>query len=180
MKPEEMELRKMEYGVMSHLSIDDMVLMIMKNEREDDPNSGLFTLPGGKLKAWEKGLDNLDGRLEAAVRETQEETGLILINPLLRGVILFDNNGRIFDNWQKPTHYLVYMFGAEEYVGELKSETEEGRPLWVSEIGLPSVPKSVGDEKIYEWLRDPRYFMGIIRHKGKVLDEAGTFVTYFD
>jgi hypothetical protein len=37
----------------------------------------------------------------------------------------------------------------------------------------------VGDEKFYEWINDERYFAGTIKHKGKVLDEEGTFVDYF-
>jgi 8-oxo-dGTP pyrophosphatase MutT (NUDIX family) len=87
----------MKYGVMSYLLVDEKVLMIRKIKRQNDPNSELFTLLGGKLKGFERGL-NLSGRLESAVRETKEETGLILISPRLRGVILFNNSGRIFDD----------------------------------------------------------------------------------
>ncbi len=71
--------------------------MIRKNEREGDPNSGLYTLPGGKLKDSEKGL-NPNGRLESVVREVLEETGLEILNPQFKGVILFDNSVREFDN----------------------------------------------------------------------------------
>ena len=171
----------MKYGTMSCLSSDEMVLMIMKNERENDPNSGLFALPGGNLKDWEKGSRSPLGRLESAVRETQEETGLTLIDPVFRGVVLFDNFERIFDNWpdKKKDNFLVYMFDATKYTGKLKSETEEGMPLWVYRGFIDRIPKNAGDKKMYEWLNDGRNFVGVIKHKGMVLDEQGTFVDYF-
>lgn len=166
---------------MSYVSYDGMVLMLMKNRRENDPNSGFLTLPGGKLESWEKGLYNPEGRLEAAVRETEEETGLTPINLILRATILFDNAERIFDNWSNPEDYLVYIFSAEEYDGILKEETEEGLPLLVKKNDIPKFPKNKGDESMHDWLlKDSRCFYGVIKHKGKELDERGTFVDYFD
>jgi 8-oxo-dGTP diphosphatase len=170
----------MKYATISYLSAEDKVLMMKKKVRENDPNSGLYALPGGKLDSNEKGLDNLDGRLESAIRETNEETGLILIKPKLRGVILFDNKERIFPNWKNPTDFLVYVFSAKNYSGELKGEGNEGTPLWIDERDVPLVPKNAGDELMYGWLKDKRYFEGVIKHKGNILDEDGTFVDYFD
>lgn len=163
---------------MSYLSVKGMVLMIEKFKRKDDPNSDFFTLPGGKLEDSEK-MNSL-GRLESAIRETEEETGLRLINPGLRGIILFDNSERIFKDWKNPEDFLVYIFSAKKHKGKLKKKTEEGIPLWIDENFIDSLPKNEGDEKIYEWLRDPRYFMGTIKHKGEELDEQRTFVDYFN
>lgn len=168
----------MKYGTMTHLLFGNSVLMIKKFERKNDPNSGYYTLPGGKLEDYEKGT-NAIGRLEAAVRELKEETGLMLTNPSQRGVILFDNDGRTFDNWKNPQDFLVYIFGSFSYTGELKKETGEGIPLWVAEKDIPNLPKNPGDAKMYEWLNNPRYFVGVIKHKGKELDEQNTFVDYF-
>lgn len=163
---------------MTWLNFHRQVLMIRKIMREDDPNSGLYTLPGGKLKEHERGL-NPHGRLEAAVRETEEETGLTLVHPRLAGVVLFNNFEREFDHWKKPEDYLVYMVAARKYRGQLKLQTDEGTPLWVNEENITGVSKNIGDERMYEWLRDGRFFIGNIKHKGRVLDEEGTFVDYF-
>ncbi len=164
---------------MSYLSVDRRVLMIRKIKRENDPNSGYFTLPGGKLEADERG-PNPRGRLESVVRETLQESGLTLVSPRLRGTILFDNQGREFDNWPNPDNFLVYVFATERYTGELK-ESDEGIPLWVDEEEIDGLPKNPGDVKMYEWLKDfrSRFFIGVVRHKGKELDEAETFVDYF-
>jgi len=168
----------MKYGTMTYLSVDERVLMIKKFERKDDPNSGFFTLPGGNLTEFERGMNSV-GRLESATREVQEETGLILIKPILRGVILFDNTGRVFDNWSNPQDFLVHIFSSRHYSGRLKTKTKEGVPLWIAEKDIYGLPKNPGDVKIYEWLKNPSYFMGVIRHKGKSLDEENTWVDYY-
>jgi len=168
----------MKYGTMSYLSVEGNVLMIEKFKRKDDPNSGFFTLPGGKLEDSEK--LNSSGRLESAVRETEDETGLILIKPRLRGVILFDNSKRVFKNWKNPEDFLVHLFAAVDYRGQLKKKSDEGIPCWINKSLIPTLPKNEGDSKIYEWLEDPRHFMGVINHKGRALDEENTFVDYFN
>ncbi len=168
----------MKYGTMVYLVSKENVLMIEKNIREDDPNSGYFTLPGGKLEDNEKGLNYPKGRLESSIRETIDETGVVPINPILRGVILFDNKERTFPNWPNPDNFLVYIFIATKFKGKPK-KSDEGRPRTVPLDKVNEVPSNPGDKKMYEWLKDGRTFIGVIKHKGKELDESGTFVDYF-
>lgn len=169
----------MKYGTMSYICINGETLMVKKGIRENDPNSEFCTLPGGNLESFEKGLQNSQGRLESAIRETADETGLKLIESKFVGTILFDNSERIFDNWENPQDFLVYMFVANDYSGKLKN-SREGKALWVLEKDFMNISKNVGDNKMYEWLKDSRYFMGVIKIKGKnILDEENTFVDYF-
>ncbi len=73
-----------------------------------------YTLPGGHIELGESIVD-------AVVREMREETGLTILNPHLCGVKQFPiENGR----------YLVFLFEATEYEGELAS-SEEGAMHWV-------------------------------------------------
>ena len=152
--------------------------MIKKEVRKDDPNSGYFTLPGGKLEDYEKGLNYPRGRLKSAVRETVDETGIEAIKPVLKGVILFDNDGRTFPNWPNPDNFLVYIYSATEFKGEPK-KSDEGRPRTIPLNKVNEVPSNSGDKKMYEWLKDGRRFMGVIKHKENEIDESGTFVDYF-
>jgi len=168
----------MKYGTMVYLVSKGRVLMLKKYERKDDPNSGYFTLPGGKLEDYEKGLNNPDGRLKSCVRETKDETGIKPIKPLLRGIILFDNEGRIFPNWPNPDNFYVYIYSATKFKGRVK-RSDEGIPFSVPEEKVKEVPSNPGDKKMYEWLDDGRYFIGVIKHEGNEIDEAGTFVDYF-
>lgn len=79
-----------------------------------------FTMPGGHVEAGES-------IVEAVIREVREETGLTVRNPRLCGVKQFPiEEGR----------YIVFLFRAEEFDGELTS-SEEGQMRWVNEADLP-------------------------------------------
>ena len=79
-----------------------------------------FTMPGGHVAA---GVSIV----VAVIREVREETGLTVRNPRLCGVKQFPiEEGR----------YIVFLFRAEEFDGELTS-SEEGQMRWVNEADLP-------------------------------------------
>ena len=54
----------------------------------------------------------------------------------------------------------------------------EHKYVWVNESDIRKLPKNAGDERMYEWLDNYQFFMGVIKHKGKEVDELGTFVDY--
>jgi 8-oxo-dGTP diphosphatase len=172
----------MKYGTMIYVTSDKGILMINKNKRVNDPNSGYYTLPGGKLEPDEKGLTNLEGRPISTIRETKDEAGITVFNPILRGAILFDNKDRTFDNWPNPDNFLVYILSATEYEGELK-ESNEGVPCWILPESIPSLPMNPGDKLMYGWLMDDNFkqgrnFIGIIKHNRNEIDEAGSWVDW--
>ena len=174
-----MKLTEIKYGTMAYIvSKNNNVLMLKKGVRKDDPNSGYFTLPGGKLKGFEKGLSYPRGRLESVMREIEEETNIRPLNPVLRGVILFDNRDRSFDNWPKPTHFYVYIYSAIKFRGRAR-KSDEGIPYTIPLEKVKEVPSNPGDKKMYEWLADGRNFVGVIKHKGNEIDEEGTMVDFF-
>lgn len=81
-----------------------------------------YTLPGGHIEKGESIVD-------AVVREIEEETGLTILNPRLCGVKQFPiEDGR----------YIVFLFCADQYEGELIS-SEEGTMHWIKKEDLSNV-----------------------------------------
>ena len=73
-----------------------------------------YTLPGGHIESGESVV-------EAVVREMREETGLTVIRPRLCGIKQFPIDGG---------RYLVFLFMADSFSGELTS-SDEGKMEWV-------------------------------------------------
>ena len=81
-----------------------------------------YTLPGGHIETGES-------IVHAVVREMKEETGLTILNPKLCGVKQFPTeDGR----------YIVFLFSADKYEGELSS-SEEGNMHWIKKEELSNV-----------------------------------------
>lgn len=86
-----------------------------------------YTLPGGHIEIGESIVD-------AVIREMQEETGLTVLNPRLCGVKQFPMNE---GNYEKG-RYLVFLFYADEFTGEVVS-SNEGKMHWVKKEDLSTV-----------------------------------------
>src|SRR3990170_342248 len=98
--------------------IRDGRILLMKGKK--GMNAGKFNGPGGKL---EKG----EVPMEAAIRETIEEIGVVPLDPEYMGINDF------FDGKE---HLKVHVFLATEFYGEPR-ETEEGAPQWFPVDGMP-------------------------------------------
>ena len=105
-----------ELTVLCLLTDGDRVLL--QNRVKNDWKG--YALPGGHVERGESFVD-------AVIREMREETGLTVIAPKLAGVKQFPIEGG---------RYLVLLFRAARYTGELRS-SEEGQIAWIARDRLP-------------------------------------------
>lgn len=92
---------------------------ILLQDRIKDDWKGM-TFPGGHVEKRESFV-------QAVIRETKEETGLLIHNPKICGIKQFQT----MDN----ERYIVLLFKTNEYEGELCS-SEEGEMHWVERSEL--------------------------------------------
>lgn len=110
-----------------------------------------YALPGGHVEQGESFV-------EAVIREMKEETGLTVIAPKLVGVKQFPiENGR----------YVVFLFKAEKYEGELTS-SDEGRMEWVEYDRIDSIGAVADLKKLIDMMNaeSPCEFQYVKEHGG--------------
>ena len=109
---------KVELTVLCLVQSEDAYLL--QNRVKEDWKG--YTLPGGHIETGES-------IVHAVIREMKEETGLTILNLRLCGVKQFPiEDGR----------YIVFLFRADEYEGELIS-SEEGDMHWIKKEELSNV-----------------------------------------
>ena len=86
-------------------------------EEKVGKDAGGIIFPGGHVEPGEPVTDSV-------IREMREETGLTIERPKLCGV----------KEWINPdgSRYVVFLFTADRFTGELRS-SEEGRVFWLEQ-----------------------------------------------
>lgn len=107
-----------ETAVLCYIFKDGEVLLINK---KTGLGKGMVNAPGGRIEEDETAA-------EAAVRETEEETGITPSNLVQVGIL----------NFQFVDGYSLrgYIFFADDYTGSMH-ETDEADPFWVKETEIP-------------------------------------------
>ena len=150
-----------------YIEKDDKYLMLHRVKKENDLNRDKWIGVGGKF------LEN-ETPDECVVRETMEETGLILTKYRLRGVITFLSN-------EYEGEYM-YLYTATEFTLEngrkYENENElpdcdEGVLEWVSKNEVCNLPIWEGDKLFFkELIEDNGFFTMKLRYEGKKLVES--------
>ena len=126
-------------AVLCILQHQDSFLLL---KRLKPPNQGMFTPVGGKL-------DPHESPLQAALRETREETGIVLPHMHYCGTLV--------ETSPAPYNWISFVFSAEiEY--QDPPPCPEGTLLWIDCNQLLEVPTPATDWFIYKYLLEKRKF----------------------
>ena len=137
--------------------------MLHRIKKVNDMHAGKWNGLGGKLLPGETPE-------ACAIREVQEESGLTLINPVLRGVITFPgfNND---DDWY------CFIFLGDDFTGEL-IDSPEGVLAWIDDDALFDLNLWEGDHIFIRWLDVDGFFSGRFRYvDNQLVDHDVVFYT---
>ena len=111
--------------------------------RDRMPNAGKYAPVGGKLETGERPMD-------AALRETREETGIAIDAPLFCGVL--SETAPVDYNW------LCYIYLAD-IPFQPPPPCDEGQLEWIHVDRLREIPTPATDLAIYDYIRRGEHFV---------------------
>lgn len=133
-------------------------LMLHRIKKANDMHAGKWNGLGGKLLPGETPE-------ACAIREVYEESGLTLINPVLRGIITFPGFAKSasaplragaqdeLDDWY------CFLFIGREFTGALL-DSDEGVLAWIDDTALLALSLWPGDRIFIPWLDVDAFFSG--------------------
>ena len=133
---------------------DNKTLMLFRNKKPNDVHEGKWNGLGGK---FEKG----ETPEECVIREVKEESGLMIKNPKLHGIITFP----MFDG---KKDWYVFMFTVKDFEGEL-IDSNEGKLEWIENEKLLNLNLWEGDKIFIPWLFQEKYFSAKFIYENKKL-----------
>ena len=139
--------------------IDDgnSYLMLLRNKKKNDINEGKWLGIGGKFEPGETPE-------ECVCREVYEETGLILDDQVMRGVITFSSEGY-------EDEY-IYVFTSDKYHGKIR-ECDEGELHWIRKDELTDINVWEGDRLFLKLLIEGSPFFSVkLSYKGDELTDS--------
>ncbi len=98
--------------------------------RAKQPNLGVWTPIGGKLE-----MTTGESPFECAIRETHEETGLVVAQTDLHLFAMIAEKA-----YQGDTHWLMFLFRCTKPIGGLPPDIKEGRFGFFSREQITSLP----------------------------------------
>lgn len=132
-------------ATLCYVQKDGRTLMMHRNKKPGDVHRGKWNGLGGKM-------DPGESPEECVIREIREESGLILLEPRLRGVLTFPA-------FKPGEDWLVFVFTADRFDGSLGA-CAEGELEWIPDEKLLSLPLWEGDRTFLPWLAKKEFFSG--------------------
>ncbi len=120
------------------------LLMIYKKRGMGE---GKLNMPGGKVEPGESLLD-------AVVRETQEETGIVPLNAKQVALLEFSFPKTNLKSWNNQ----CAVFVSHQFSGDLIADTDETRAFWAPLTNIPYDQMWESDKRWVPWLLEGKTF----------------------
>lgn len=151
----------MKLATLCYVRDGNKTLMLHRIKKENDMHEGKWNGLGGKFESGETPE-------ECVIREVEEESGLVLNEPRLKGLITFPN----FNNKED---WRVFVFVADDFTGSL-IDSSEGVLDWIENDKLLDLNLWDGDKIFIPWLDDSKFFSGkMIYVDGKLVESSVNF-----
>lgn len=147
---------QMKFATLCYLRQNDATLMIYRVKKKNDMHHGKWNGLGGKLIPGESPED-------CAIREVYEESGLIVKDMELKGILTFPE-------FQPGEDWYAFVFLIEKFNGEL-IDSPEGLLSWIKNRDLASLNLWEGDRIFLPWLDKQGIFSAKFYYaSGKLMD----------
>jgi 8-oxo-dGTP diphosphatase len=140
-------------ATLCYVKHDGRTLMVLRNKKPDDIHAGKWNGLGGKFEAGESPE-------ECVRREVREESGLVLHDPQLHGLVIFPHF--------KGQDWYVFVFTATHFSGEL-IDSPEGRLEWIPDERFGELALWPSDHVFLPWLNEQRFFSAKFEYDGDTL-----------
>lgn len=147
----------MRLTTLCYLEREDSYLMLHRISKKNDVNKDKWIGIGGKFEFGESPEDCL-------LREAREETGYLLTDYRLRGVVTFLFN-------EEEAEYM-FLYTADGFTGE-PIECDEGTLEWVKKDEIDRLNLWEGDRIFFELIKEDAPFFSLkLHYRGNRLSEA--------
>ena len=144
----------MKISTLCYIRNRHQTLMLHRIKKKNDIHQDKWNGLGGKLITGESPE-------ECIKREVLEESGLIIKDPKLHGIITFPKFDG-FDDW------LVFVYSSYKFEGEL-IDSDEGELEWINNDVLFDLNLWEGDKVFIPWLSQEKFFSAKFIYKKKKL-----------
>ena len=146
----------MQLATLCYVKRDDQTLMIHRVKKQNDIHEGKWNGLGGKVNPGETPE-------ECVIREVEEESGLKIINPILKGFLTFPK-------FNKNVDWYVFVYETYDFDGEL-IDSIEGNLKWIDNSELTGLNLWEGDKYFFKWMLENKLFSAKFLYEGGKLKD---------